>query len=171
MRFALVLGLIGLVAGCSPMVAAPDDAVSGDDAATDSQSQNPSDASSDAAAPMPAEMQALFDAHCGGYCHSGGTQEAGALIVARESSRAIDLTVASRQVPRLRVIAPGDPENSYLMHKIDGTMSSLAECRADAMRCGVAMPWHDSTMPTLSSNDRALVRAWIAAGAPGAVMP
>ena len=70
----------------------------------------------------------------------------------------------SREVPALRLVAPGDPAQSWLMIKLDGTMASRAECRADALSCGVSMP---QGVPVLERAERDLVREWIRMGAQG----
>ena len=70
----------------------------------------------------------------------------------------------SREVPALRLVAPGDPAASWLMIKLDGTMASRTECRADPEACGGSMP---QGVPVLARAERDLVREWIRLGAPG----
>ena len=60
----------------------------------------------------------------------------------------------SVQLPSMKLIASGDPDNSYLLHKISGT-------HLTAGGSGSQMPMG----PPLSSEDIALVDAWIAQGA------
>lgn len=60
--------------------------------------------------------------------------------------------VASRQKPTLLRVAPGDPENSYLIHKLEG--------RTDII--GVRMPQRG---PFLSAGQIAIIRRWIELGA------
>ena len=74
------------------------------------------------------------------------------------------VTAASREVPALRLVAPGDPAQSWLMIKLDGTMAARAECRAAARVCGDSMP---QGVPVLGSGERELVREWIRLGAQG----
>ncbi len=98
-------------------------------------------------------------------CH-GGTSMAGGLNLgasAAESHAAL-VNVASTQVPRLRRVLPGDPDMSWLMHKVDGTMSAVSECQAAGAMCGVSMPERSEL---LHPAERTLIRRWIAAGAPG----
>jgi mono/diheme cytochrome c family protein len=60
--------------------------------------------------------------------------------------------VASRQKPGLMRVAAGDPENSYLIHKLEG--------RTDIM--GNRMPTRG---PYLSEGQIAIIRRWIELGA------
>jgi hypothetical protein len=62
--------------------------------------------------------------------------------------------VASRQKPALQRVAPGDPENSYLIHKLEG--------RADIV--GMRMP--RTAGPFLTDGQIMVIRRWIALGAP-----
>lgn len=71
---------------------------------------------------------------------------------------------ASREVPTLQLVVPGDPANSWLMIKLDGTMAPRPECQADPRACGVSMP---QGVPVLERAERDLVREWIRLGAPG----
>ena len=50
------------------------------------------------------------------------------------------------------------------MHKLDGTMSTRAECAMRATPCGRSMPQGVDLLPT---NEREMIRAWIRMGAPG----
>jgi hypothetical protein len=60
----------------------------------------------------------------------------------------------------MKRVAPGDPEHSYVMHKIDGTLEcGLVSCDEG---CGLAMP---PTLKPLSADEKDTVRRWIAHGA------
>lgn len=110
-----------------------------------------------------ASVQAIFTASCNfSTCH-GGMSGSLTLTGTPAEARAA-LLAPSFEVPRLRRVAPGDPAGSYLMTKLEGRMSDVAECRAMPTVCGVSMPQGE---PLLSTEQRATVRAWIAAGAPG----
>jgi hypothetical protein len=73
--------------------------------------------------------------------------------------------------PGMMIIAPGDPEHSFMMYKLDGDPNatnvndevscSTLSC-ASGMTCGGSMP---SGGPQLSSTDRNTIRRWIAEGA------
>jgi hypothetical protein len=64
------------------------------------------------------------------------------------------VNVASREKPALLRVAPGDPENSYLIHKLEG--------RADIV--GMRMP--RTAGPFLTEGQIMVIRGWIALGAP-----
>jgi hypothetical protein len=60
--------------------------------------------------------------------------------------------VASIEQPALKKVAPGDPDHSYLVQKIEGAASIS----------GARMPFGG---PFLAQSEINLVRAWIAQGA------
>ncbi len=108
-------------------------------------------------------VQTIFTASCNfSTCH-GGISGSLTLTGSAADARAALLS-PSFEVPRLPRVAPGDPAGSYLMIKLEGRMADVAECRAMPMVCGVSMPQGE---PLLTTEQRATVRAWIAAGAPG----
>ena len=59
-------------------------------------------------------------------------------------------------------VTPGDPANSYLMHKLDGDLESL-ESKCAQSDCGQRMP---KGQPQLDQATRDAIRAWITQGAP-----
>jgi hypothetical protein len=90
-------------------------------------------------------------------CHSSQTQ-AGALIlepasVYNELVNVSPLSTGARQAGLLRV-KPGDPDNSFLIRKLEGTLDPGE---------GAPMPL---TGPKLSDDQIGMIRAWIADGAP-----
>jgi hypothetical protein len=70
----------------------------------------------------------------------------------RASSFAALVNVASIEVPNLDRVAPGNPDNSYLIHKIEGTAA-----------VGVRMPQGG---PFLNQATIDMIRQWITDGAP-----
>ena len=101
-------------------------------------------------------QESIFSPRCA-VCHSGtGAElpESMNLTSVAESGAAL-VGVASTQQPAVLRVAPGDPENSYLIHKLEG--------RAGIE--GVRMPFGG---PFLSDAEIDQVRAWITAGAPTA---
>ena len=71
------------------------------------------------------------------------------------------IDVTSYYEPTMSIVASGDPEKSFLMHKIDFTLEcDLLTCGKD---CGVAMP--QGNEEPLALAERNLVRRWIAQGA------
>jgi hypothetical protein len=84
-------------------------------------------------------------------CHVGATAPRGLRLDA-PNSYAMLVNVASVEVPALQRVAPGNPDMSYLVQKIEGTAA-----------VGGRMPLGGAPLP----QDRIdLIRRWIAAGAP-----
>jgi hypothetical protein len=126
------------------------------------------------------DVMPIFHANCAG-CHKGGgngTPNALALGDADGGlgpSEILPKLVGAKAVeaPDLDLIAPGDPGNSYLMHKMDGDACMLAaQCNSGSLgsmypNCGGMMPpvKAPSTTPKLVSATRDTVRAWIHQGA------
>jgi hypothetical protein len=87
--------------------------------------------------------------NCNG-CHIGANAPAGLRLDAANSYAQL-FNVASTQVPTLLRVKPGDPDNSWLVQKIDGRAT-----------VGGRMPLGRAALPQASID---LVRAWIAGGA------
>jgi hypothetical protein len=62
--------------------------------------------------------------------------------------------VPSRQRPQMMLVAPGDPENSYLVHKLEGRPGII----------GLRMP--RSGAPFLTEGQMLVIKRWIEIGAP-----
>jgi hypothetical protein len=95
------------------------------------------------------EIQPIFDSRCTS-CHSGASAPQGLRLDASNSYANL-VDVPSNEVPSLLRVEPGDPENSYLVQKIEGT--------ADV---GGQMPLGG---PPLNATMIALIRQWIGEGA------
>ena len=65
------------------------------------------------------------------------------------------VNVAARQLPSMNRVTPNQPDNSYLVHKVQGT-------HLDVNGSGSRMPLGRSA---LSQSDILLIRDWIQAGA------
>jgi hypothetical protein len=72
------------------------------------------------------------------------------------------LLAASTQVPARKLVSPGKPEESYLMNKIDGTVSCMGFACSTADGCGVRMPPLPQPLETEKINK---IRDWIKQGA------
>jgi hypothetical protein len=83
-------------------------------------------------------------------CHVGPNAPTGLRLDAGNSF-ALLVNVASQQVPTLLRVKPGDPDNSYLVQKLNGTAA-----------VGGRMPLGRAALPQASID---LVRSWISAGA------
>ncbi|PZP30935.1 MAG: hypothetical protein DI603_13450 [Roseateles depolymerans] len=83
-------------------------------------------------------------------CHSGGSAPQGLRLDATNSFTML-VGVSSAEVPSLKRVKPGDPDNSYLIQKIEGHAS-----------VGARMPFGG---PYLDADTVARIRQWIANGA------
>jgi hypothetical protein len=88
-------------------------------------------------------------------CHAsiGGRAAAGFLDLTAAVAHANLVNVGSRGKPGAIRVIPGDPENSYLIHKVEG--------RVDIV--GVRMP--RGTGPFLTPGQIAVIKRWIELGA------
>jgi mono/diheme cytochrome c family protein len=95
------------------------------------------------------DIQPVFTNRCTG-CHSGGGAPQGLQLDAANSYADL-VNVASNEVPSLLRVEPGNPDDSYLVHKIEGTAA-----------VGGRMPLGGTP---LSAETIALIRQWISEGA------
>ena len=96
-------------------------------------------------------QQAIFTAKCAlAECHAGGSPRQGMSLEPGKAS-GLTINVTALEAPMFR-IKPGDPDNSYLVHKVEGGPAII----------GAQMPRGG---PALSSDEIARIRAWILAGA------
>jgi uncharacterized protein (TIGR03118 family) len=101
-------------------------------------------------------QQAVFTTRCAG-CHDGSQPAGGALPGAmdlRSGHSFVSLVnVASLEQPTLMRVKPGEPQNSYVIHKLEGTAGIT----------GSRMPLGG---PFLDQATIDQVKSWIASGAP-----
>lgn len=90
-----------------------------------------------------------------GSCHKG-PNPSGVLILDAGTSHANLVGVESIMAPGKTLVVAGDPDNSFLVQKVEGTM---AEGEGQIMPLGAPNPLDPSCRI-------AALRAWIAAGAP-----
>ncbi len=89
-------------------------------------------------------------------CHHGATAPEGLHLSDTHTSYNNLVNVASQEQPQLKCVKPGDPDNSYVIHKVEGTQES-----------GNQMPDGCPTAePCLDHDTIAVIRQWIADGAP-----
>ncbi len=90
-------------------------------------------------------------------CHAGGGAPEGLRLDAANSYNLL-VGVPSTEVPSLLRVKPGDPDNSYIIQKLEGHAA-----------VGAQMPFGcPSTQPCLSTSTIAFIRQWITDGAPPA---
>jgi hypothetical protein len=71
------------------------------------------------------------------------------------------LLAPSQELPSMNFVTPGDPENSFVMRKLDGSTCGLdAQCVGSS--CGTSMPQGNDLLP---QDQRDTVRRWISQGA------
>ncbi|HVW68057.1 MAG TPA: Ig-like domain-containing protein [Steroidobacteraceae bacterium] len=87
-------------------------------------------------------------------CHSGATAPEGLMLDANHSYNLL-VGVPSTEVPSLDRIKPGDPDNSYLVLKIQGSAGIV----------GSQMPLHETPLPQATID---VIRQWVTNGAPPA---
>jgi hypothetical protein len=156
MRRVLVTMLVstmGLTAGCGddngkPALDAGEDLAAADGPAADGP------AGGDAAGPSFAgQVQPIFGASCAtASCHAGSSPQAGMSLESTSAHGAL-VGVASAQCSTLKRVEPGDPAQSYLMQKLDGSGSCFT---------GSKMPPAGS----ITSAEVETIRSWIQSGAP-----
>lgn len=83
-------------------------------------------------------------------CHAGAAAPQGLRLDA-QNSFALLVDMPSREVPSLKRVAPGKPDDSYLIHKLEGHAA-----------VGARMPLGG---PYLDAKTIATIRQWIAEGA------
>jgi hypothetical protein len=74
-----------------------------------------------------------------------------------------ELLAAATQVPALKFVSPGKPEESYLMNKIDGTFGCMGFACMTQAGCGERMP---QLLDPLEGEKINKIRDWIKQGAP-----
>ena len=102
-----------------------------------------------------ADIQPIWDTRCVAGCHieSGIAQTNGPILTAEKSYGEL-IDVPSKTVPGIVQVKPGDPDTSYLWHKVMGTQANVGGL-------GLQMPQGGM----LSAEDLAKIEAWIVAGA------
>jgi hypothetical protein len=107
------------------------------------------------------DVAPLFVTSCGtASCHGGDRPPRLSSDIDPSALRAALVGVSSEEMPGHPYVKPGDTRNSYLVEKIEGRLVD-AHC-ADG-DCGARMP---SRSPPLPEGAQAMIRVWIAQGAP-----
>lgn len=98
-----------------------------------------------------ADIQSIWNAECGAACHLGSSSSGG--ISLRDGYTSM-VGVASKDIPSMALVEPGDPDGSYLWLKLNNTHLS-------AGGAGSIMPKSGA----LPSSDLAIIETWILEGA------
>lgn len=85
-------------------------------------------------------------------CHVGASAQQGLMLDSVDNSFQDLVEIASTEAPSILRVDPGDPDNSYLVHKIEGRSTIV----------GAQMPLNQ---PALSGPQIAAIRTWIQNGA------
>jgi len=117
------------------------------------------------------DVMKIFNNNCGlSTCHGSTSLGKGSLFLGAETAHRADASEvragivgqASVELPSMPFVTAGDPEKSYLMHKLDGDQCAFdGEC-VDGT-CHVLMPSGGNTLLPVAFRD--VVRRWIAQGA------
>ncbi len=131
---------------------------------SDSSGEESGDSSSGAAgcddAPShAADIQPIWDANCVSACHEpGGTWPNTDLSPGMAYDMLVDADgIQTMALSDVKLVIAGDPDNSYILNKLNGTQMDVA-----GVAGGTQMP---QEADPLSADDIALVEAWIACGA------
>ena len=113
----------------------------------------PIDPGGDGSGPLSANFSSIqfhiFTPICS-VCHAGGSAPQGLRLDA-SNSYGLLVGVSSNEVPSLKRVAPGNPDDSYIIQKIEGHAA-----------VGARMPYGG---PYLDAATIAVIRQWIADGA------
>lgn len=102
------------------------------------------------------DMQPIWTSNCVNYCHAAGIDPPAAGLDLYDGAYENIVDRPSTQVPMMMLVAPGDPQASYLWHKLVGT-------HLDVGGEGEAMP---ATGYSLDDDTLLRIETWILAGAP-----
>ncbi|MFQ5654146.1 MAG: hypothetical protein ACE5GW_05395 [Planctomycetota bacterium] len=108
-----------------------------------------------------ADIQPIWSKHCI-VCHSGPMPPMGLLL---DDAFGNIVGVPAVELPAMNRISPGDPDNSYLWHKINGTQVGLMPCTLPGGDCGSQMPPPLPFTIPLEPEDLILIEQWILEGA------
>lgn len=99
------------------------------------------------------QVQPIFNAQCV-FCHVTGAENGGLNLGRRDAHAALLSASTEAPIPR---VTPGDPEKSYLVHKLRGTQLQVGGS-------GVSMPMYDPPKP-FPAESLELIERWIREGA------
>ncbi|HAC35537.1 MAG TPA: hypothetical protein DCF45_13570 [Gammaproteobacteria bacterium] len=102
------------------------------------------------------DLQPVFDARCV-QCHLLESPQGGLVLENGEAHfNLVDTPSTQVSMPR---VAPGDPQQSYLIHKMRGS-------HIEAGGSGQPMPFGNESSVGMPAKEIELIERWITAGAP-----
>jgi hypothetical protein len=108
-----------------------------------------------AAVTLSGDVQPIFTDNCASSgCHAGAQPQRGQNLSEGQAFPNI-VGVPSTELPSMNRVTPGDPEMSYLVHKIEGTQATVGGS-------GQRMPLGTGALP---QSEIDIIRAWITDGA------
>jgi len=110
------------------------------------------------------DVMGVFARSCAfSTCHGSNVGPANGVFLGNDAARvhAALVGVKSGELPSMPFVTAGDPRQSYLMRKMDGSQCALdAQCTGGS--CSGSMPKGSEVLPV---ETRDVVRRWIAQGA------
>ncbi len=110
------------------------------------------------------DVAAVFARSCAfSTCHGSNIGPANGVFLGRDPPRvhAAIVGVKSGELPAMAFVTPGNPRESYLMRKMDGSQCVL-DPRCTDGTCKDSMPKNDAPLDIAT---RDIIRRWIAQGA------
>jgi hypothetical protein len=162
----LSIGGSGLFAACSSSPAAPgtsNDGGGSDGAACSAFVPPASFSPTSPTVSFTNDVFPIFETSCAfSSCHGSSSNPAAGMFLGADEGQvyANIVKVAATEYPSMVRVAPGDPANSYLLHRIDGDACTLPGCTSAA--CAESMPQYS---PLLPEAQLLAIRGWIAQGA------
>ena len=165
---ALVLGTIAALAVACGGGSSDSGATTTDSAKTCSADVTPASELASPVASFETDVAPVFAKACAfSACHGSHSAIAnhgvflGATGADGMTAVKTSLQGASKALPSMKYVVPGDLQNSFVLHKLDGSLCGLdAQCVGGS--CGKSMPEGNDLLPQAS---RDIVRRWIAQGA------
>ena len=173
MRFASALALFALVALGAGSAGCPAETSNGSTSSSSGTSGATSGcdyappAGFDAQAPkvtFTADVLPIFGRSCAfSTCHGSTTGPANGVFLGKDGPKVIAaiVNIKGDELPTMPFVTPGDPQQSYLMRKMDGSQCGL-DAQCSGASCQSSMPKGDVPLDVAT---RDIVRRWIAQGA------
>lgn len=174
--FVLAALLASAISGCGDSTTTPPPVDATLDTAADATADVPLDlavtcdvelpADASTVAPTFANVRSFFMRRCaaGSACHGNGGQ--GDLTLLGPALYDDLVRHPSAAFPALPRVEPGNLDRSFLWLKVSGCFTQLPGCRNPGGTCGDPMPTLSPISEGFALSEAAVMRAWIAAGAP-----